>query len=37
MVYGLIKNLPQQLAQLAAGNSWWDSLLTKLAGSMVHG
>jgi hypothetical protein len=32
MEYSLIKNLPQQLAQLAVRNSWRDSLLTKLAG-----
>src|SRR6266851_4002294 len=33
----LTKNLPRRLAQLAVRNSWLDSLLTKLAGAMIHG
>src|SRR3989442_45582 len=33
----LTKNLPRRLAQLAIRNSWRDSLLTKLAGAIVHG
>ena len=31
------QNLPRRLAQLAVRNSWLDSLLTKLAGAMIHG
>jgi len=33
----LTQNLPRRLAQLAIRNSWRDSLLTKLAGAIVHG
>jgi hypothetical protein len=36
-VHCLTKNLPRRLAQLAIRNSWRDSLLTKLAGAIVHG
>jgi hypothetical protein len=36
-VHCLTKNLPRRLAQLAVRNSWLDSLLTKLAGAMIHG
>jgi len=36
-VHCLTKNLPRLLAQLAIRNSWRDSLLTKLAGAIVHG
>ena len=36
-VHCLTKNLPRRLTQLAIRNSWRDSLLTKLAGAIVHG